>query len=198
MVVWRLDFHASPRSFAQAVQFIGCQLFILKFHIIYILPCTYQKTSRTSPLISESHCNLRSCLLTSYFFSPLWHRVIKTLHSCSHSRSHTLALALMFSLSPLCTHPCTCVLTLVILLSHSHSLTFHLSLSHIAYLVKFNYYFISLIIGMVTHLLTPLSSSVATVMTNIFQLNWFSVRSKIGNIADIFGKIEDPENWGVI
>ena len=41
-------------------------------------------------------------------------------------------------------------------------------------------------------------SSVATVTTDIFQLNWFSVRSKIGKIAKIFVKMEDPENRGVI
>jgi hypothetical protein len=40
--------------------------------------------------------------------------------------------------------------------------------------------------------------SVATVVTDIFQINWFSVRNKIGKIAKIFVKIEDPENWGVI
>jgi hypothetical protein len=32
-----LYFHASLRSFAQAVKFISCQLFIFKFHIIYDL-----------------------------------------------------------------------------------------------------------------------------------------------------------------
>jgi len=41
-------------------------------------------------------------------------------------------------------------------------------------------------------------SSVATVVTDVFQLNWFSGRNKIGKIAKIFVKIEDPENRGVI
>ena len=41
-------------------------------------------------------------------------------------------------------------------------------------------------------------NSVATVMTNVFQINWFSVENKIGKISKIFGKIEDPENRGVI
>jgi hypothetical protein len=42
------------------------------------------------------------------------------------------------------------------------------------------------------------SSSVAMVVTDVFQINWFSMRNKIGKIAKIFGKIEDPENRGVI
>ena len=41
-------------------------------------------------------------------------------------------------------------------------------------------------------------SSVAMVVTDVFQINWFSVRNKIGKIAKIFGKIEDPKNRGVI
>jgi len=40
--------------------------------------------------------------------------------------------------------------------------------------------------------------SVATVTTDVFQINGFSVRNKIGKMAKIFGKIEDPENRGVI
>ena len=40
--------------------------------------------------------------------------------------------------------------------------------------------------------------SVATVATDVFQINWFSVRNKIGRIAKIFVEIEDPENRGVI
>jgi hypothetical protein len=40
--------------------------------------------------------------------------------------------------------------------------------------------------------------SVAMVATDVFQINWFSVRNKIGKIAEIFVKIEDPENRGVI
>jgi len=40
--------------------------------------------------------------------------------------------------------------------------------------------------------------SVAMVMTDVFQINWFSVRNKIDKIAKIFGQIEDPENRGVI
>ena len=36
--------------------------------------------------------------------------------------------------------------------------------------------------------------SVATVAIDIFQINGFSVRNKIGTIAKIFVKIEDPEN----
>ena len=40
--------------------------------------------------------------------------------------------------------------------------------------------------------------SVATVATDIFQLNWFSMRNKIGKISKIFVKIEDSENRGVI
>jgi hypothetical protein len=46
---------------------------------------------------------------------------------------------------------------------------------------------------------TPFAvGSVAMVLTDVFQINWFSVRSKIGKIAEIFVKIEDPENRGVI
>jgi hypothetical protein len=41
-------------------------------------------------------------------------------------------------------------------------------------------------------------TSVATVVTDVFQINWFSVRNKIDKIAKIFWKIEDPENRGVI
>ena len=41
-------------------------------------------------------------------------------------------------------------------------------------------------------------ASVATVATDVFQINWFSMRSKIAKITKIFGKIEDPENRGVI
>jgi hypothetical protein len=40
--------------------------------------------------------------------------------------------------------------------------------------------------------------SVATVMTDVFQINRFSVGNKIAKITKIFGKIEDPENRGVI
>ena len=36
------------------------------------------------------------------------------------------------------------------------------------------------------------------VVTDIFQINRFSVRNKIGKIAKIFVKTEDPENRGVI
>jgi hypothetical protein len=35
-------------------------------------------------------------------------------------------------------------------------------------------------------------------MTNVLQINQFSVGNKIAKIAKIFGKIEDPENRGVI
>ena len=42
------------------------------------------------------------------------------------------------------------------------------------------------------------ADSVAMVATNIFQINRFSVRNKIGKIGKIFVKIEDPENRGVI
>jgi len=45
---------------------------------------------------------------------------------------------------------------------------------------------------------SSLCISVATVATDVFQLNWFSMRNKIGKIAKIFVKIEDPENRGVI
>jgi hypothetical protein len=93
------------------VKFIGCQLFILKFHIIYILPCTYQKISKTSPLISESRCDLRSCLLTSYFVSCPQLHVIKTLLLCSHTCTHTLALALTYSHSRPCLHVLALALT---------------------------------------------------------------------------------------
>ena len=156
----------STQSFAQAVKFIGCQLFILKFHIIYILPCTYQKISRTSPLISESRCNLRSHLSTLYFVSCPQHRVIKTLHSCSHSHAcSSFILALAFSPSPSDTHSHNCVLTLVIMFSCLYLLAFCLLLSHIAYFVKFNYYLIPLIIGRVTHPLTSLSSTSSSVLS---------------------------------
>jgi hypothetical protein len=37
-------------------------------------------------------------------------------------------------------------------------------------------------------------TSVATVVTNIFQINKFSMRNKIGKIAKIFVKIEDTKN----
>ena len=40
--------------------------------------------------------------------------------------------------------------------------------------------------------------SVATVTTDVFQINWFSVRGKIGKIAKIIGEIEDTKSWGVI
>jgi len=36
------------------------------------------------------------------------------------------------------------------------------------------------------------------VTTDVFQINWFSMKIKIGKIAKIFGKIEDPENRGFI
>jgi hypothetical protein len=36
------------------------------------------------------------------------------------------------------------------------------------------------------------------VVTDIFQINQFSVRNKIGKIAKIFVKTEDPENRGVL
>jgi hypothetical protein len=77
----------SLRSFTQAVKFMGCQLFISKFQIIYILPCTYQKTSRTSPLISESH----TLSLTLSF-------ALLRLHT------HVLALALALIISISCSH----------------------------------------------------------------------------------------------
>jgi hypothetical protein len=35
-------------------------------------------------------------------------------------------------------------------------------------------------------------------MTDVFQINKFSVRNKIGKIAKIFVKTEDPENRVVI
>jgi hypothetical protein len=47
-------------------------------------------------------------------------------------------------------------------------------------------------------LLQPASTSVAMVVTNVFQINLFSVRNKNGKIAKIFVKTEDPENRGVI
>jgi hypothetical protein len=40
--------------------------------------------------------------------------------------------------------------------------------------------------------------SVAMVVTDVFQINWFSMKNKICKISKIFGKIEDPENQGVI
>jgi hypothetical protein len=43
MVILRLDFCASLQSYIQVVKFISCHSFILKFYIIYILPCTYNK-----------------------------------------------------------------------------------------------------------------------------------------------------------
>ena len=42
------------------------------------------------------------------------------------------------------------------------------------------------------------TTSVATVTTDVFQINQFSMRNEIGRIAKIFVKIEDPENRGVI
>jgi hypothetical protein len=42
------------------------------------------------------------------------------------------------------------------------------------------------------------TASVATVATNVFQINWFSVRDKIDEIVKIFGKIKDLESQGVI
>ena len=48
------------------------------------------------------------------------------------------------------------------------------------------------------NILLNTSSSVATVATDVFQINWFSVRNKIGKIAKIFVKTEDPKNRGVI
>ena len=35
-------------------------------------------------------------------------------------------------------------------------------------------------------------------MTDVFQLNWDSMGNKIVIIAEIFEKLEDPENRGVI
>ena len=84
---------------------------------------------------------LQPQILTLYFVTHSWHHVIKTSHP--HSRSYT------------CSH----ILTLIIALSRLHSLAFHSSLLHIASLIKFNYYLITLIIGRVTHPLTPLSST---------------------------------------
>jgi hypothetical protein len=40
--------------------------------------------------------------------------------------------------------------------------------------------------------------SVAMVVTDIFQINRFSVRNKIGKIAKIFVKIDDPSVFGVL
>jgi len=34
------------------------------------------------------------------------------------------------------------------------------------------------------------------VMTDVFQINWFSMRNKIDKIAKIFVKIEDTKNQG--
>jgi len=42
------------------------------------------------------------------------------------------------------------------------------------------------------------NSSVATVATDVFQLNWYSVRNKFYKITRIFKKVEDPENRWVI
>jgi len=60
----------------------------------------YQKWSRTLPLISESHCDFRPCLSTSYFVSHPWHCVIKTLHLCYHSHTCTLTLVITLSYLP--------------------------------------------------------------------------------------------------
>jgi hypothetical protein len=47
---------------------------ILKFHTIYILPCTYQKKSRTFLLVSEPHYDSDLRSQTSYFvFPPQYH-----------------------------------------------------------------------------------------------------------------------------
>jgi len=48
--------------------------------------------------------------------------------------------------------------------------------------------------GMYPGLLIVIALSVATVMTDVFQINQFSMRIKIGEIAKVFVKIEDPEN----
>ena len=38
--------------------------------------------------------------------------------------------------------------------------------------------------------------SVATVATDVFQINWFSVRNKIGRIAKVFVDIGPLSFWG--
>ena len=47
-------------------------------------------------------------------------------------------------------------------------------------------------------ILVAIWASIAMVVTDVFQINWFSVRDKTGKIAKIFVKTEDPENRGVI
>jgi len=51
-----------------------------------------------------------------------------------------------------------------------------------------------------THLNPTSISSVATVQTNVFVKNQYSVRSKIVIIIIIiiFDKVDDTKNWGVI
>jgi hypothetical protein len=40
-------------------------------------------------------------------------------------------------------------------------------------------------------------SSVATVMTDVFQTNWYNVRNKIVKISKVFEKLEHLKNQGV-
>ena len=54
------------------------------------------------------------------------------------------------------------------------------------------------VVGVPWLLMWQSTNSVATVVTDVFQINWFSARSKIGEIAKIFVKIEDPKNRGAI
>ena len=84
----------------------------------------------------------------------------------SSSGPHVLTLTFSPLLLLSHTHPHTHILTLVIMLPHLCSLAFCLSLSHIAYLVKFNY-LNPLVIGRVTHPLTPLSSTSSSVIIMI-------------------------------
>jgi hypothetical protein len=116
--------------------------FTIHYSIYFTLYISFKKRENFTLRLSESCCDLRSRLLTLYFVSHPWHHIIKTSHSCSHNRT----------------------LALVIVLSHSHLLAFCSSLSHIAYLIKFNYYLNPLIIGRVTHPLTPLSSTSSSVI----------------------------------
>ena len=112
-----MDFHASPRSFAQAVKFIGCRAFHFKISYniytpLYIpenklekveLHPSYQNLVATLDLVSRPRTSslalgialLRLCtrvlaLALVYSLSP----------SRSRSRPHVLALALTYSFSP--------------------------------------------------------------------------------------------------
>jgi hypothetical protein len=142
----------SPRSFAQAVKCIDCQLFILKFHTIYIYSTVHsRKQVELHPLYQNliATPDLISWPCTLSFTLDI---MLLKLHTCIL----TLALALVYSLS--LAHSCPHIILLV----------FCSLLSHIVYLVKFNYYLIPLIIGRFIHPLTPLSSTSRSVIILIF------------------------------